>query len=127
MLYTLWQIDVLISRKALSDMTHPHVHMKQNLNFPFISTPRTGQMNSADCWSSYASPLLADFWKDGLGVSTISFTSFIFLMCFAHSGAFDLSNNASSTDSLLKRSPNSQATIGALSGSCVEAQSRHLQ
>ena len=40
---------VLISRNALSDTTHPQVHMKQNLNLPFISTPKTGQMNSADC------------------------------------------------------------------------------
>ena len=42
---TLWHTEVLISFKDLSDITHPQFHKKQNLNLPFISTPKTGQMN----------------------------------------------------------------------------------
>jgi hypothetical protein len=56
-------------------MTQPQTHRKTNRNFPFISSPITGQMYGADWRSIYASPFSADGLNVGFGVSCRSLIS----------------------------------------------------
>jgi len=56
-------------------MTQPQPHRRTNRNFPFISSPITGQMYGADWRSTYASPFSADGLNVGFGVSCRSLIS----------------------------------------------------
>lgn len=114
----------LISLRARSLITQPQLHKKQNLYFPFISKPITGQIYGLFPSSMYP-PFLAPSSKAGFGVRLKFLTSFKFFMWVAVSGSKERSKSPSRTDSLLYKRPNPHATIGGCNGSCRIEQCLH--